>query len=95
MMVDTRIQLGPVTGRLHVLTSGLIDDLFVNLYPGDGGESTHIDFQGNGNLYSDAELAAQHRRFLLFLHEFLAAGPDVAALRSAVSAVRDEIESAL
>ncbi|MFI6041312.1 amino acid adenylation domain-containing protein [Nocardia sp. NPDC051321] len=78
MMVDTRIQLGAVTGRLHVLTSGLIDDLFVNVYPGVGGESTHIDFQGNGNLYSDAELAAQHRRFLLFLHAFLAAGTEAA-----------------
>ncbi|MGW6422120.1 amino acid adenylation domain-containing protein [Nocardia sp. NPDC055053] len=78
MMVDTRIQLGAVTGRVHVLTSGLIDDLFVNLYPGVGGESTHIDFQGNRNLYSDVELAAHHRRFLLFLHRFLAAGPDAA-----------------
>ncbi|MBY8863490.1 amino acid adenylation domain-containing protein [Nocardia sp. CA2R105] len=76
MMVDTRIQLGPVTGRLHVLTSGLIDDLFLNLYPGVGGESTHIDFQGNPNLYSDTELAGRHERFLGFLHRFLAAGPD-------------------
>ncbi|WP_378732882.1 amino acid adenylation domain-containing protein [Nocardia brasiliensis] len=88
MMVDTRIQLGEVTGRLHVLTSGLIDDLFVNVYPGVGGESTHIDFQGNGNLYSDAELAAQHRRFLLFLHSFLAAGPDAAL--STVPVVSDD-----
>src|SRR5690606_8276591 len=47
MMADTRITLGAVVGRLHVLTSGLIDDLFVNLYPGVGGESTHIDFQAN------------------------------------------------
>ncbi|GAA5084897.1 non-ribosomal peptide synthetase [Nocardia iowensis] len=88
MMVDTRIQLGEVTGRLHVLTSGLIDDLFVNVYPGVGGESTHIDFQGNGNLYSDADLAAQHRRFLLFLHSFLAAGPDAAL--STVPVVSDD-----
>ncbi|MFC9871183.1 amino acid adenylation domain-containing protein [Nocardia salmonicida] len=76
MMVDTRIALGPVVGRLNVLTSGLIDDLFVNLYPGVGGESTHIDLQGNGNLYSDAKLAAHHARFLMFLHRFLVAGPD-------------------
>ncbi|MCA2206556.1 non-ribosomal peptide synthetase [Nocardia rosealba] len=76
MMVDTKIALGPVVGRLHVLTSGLIDDLFVNLYPGMGGESTHIDLQGNGNLYSPAELAAHHDRFLRFLHRFLAAGPE-------------------
>ncbi|MBF6415523.1 non-ribosomal peptide synthetase [Nocardia cyriacigeorgica] len=76
MMADTRITLGSVVGRLHVLTSGLIDDLFVNLYPGVGGESTHIDFQANANLYSDTQLAAQHERFLLFLHRFLAAGVD-------------------
>ncbi|MGW6698363.1 amino acid adenylation domain-containing protein [Nocardia sp. NPDC055049] len=76
MMVDTKIALGPVVGRLHVLTSGLIDDLFVNLYPGVGGESTHIDLQGNANLYSDADLAGHHERFLLFLHRFLVAGPE-------------------
>ncbi|WP_405166137.1 amino acid adenylation domain-containing protein [Nocardia sp. NBC_01499] len=93
MMVDTRIQLGAVTGRLHVLTSGLIDDLFVNLYPGVGGESTHIDFQGNGNLYSDAELAAQHRRFLVFLHRFLAAGPEAAL--STVPVVSDDEQAEL
>ncbi|RBO82164.1 non-ribosomal peptide synthetase [Nocardia puris] len=76
MMVDTRIRFGDVTGRMHVLTSGLIDDLFLNLYPGVGGETTHIDFQANPNLYGDDELAAQHRRFLDYLHRFLAAGPD-------------------
>ncbi|PXX64262.1 non-ribosomal peptide synthase protein (TIGR01720 family)/amino acid adenylation domain-containing protein [Nocardia tenerifensis] len=93
MMVDTRIQLGAVTGRLHVLTSGLIDDLFVNVYPGVGGESTHIDFQGNGNLYSDAELAAQHRRFLAFLHAFLTAGTEAAL--STVPVVSDEEQAEL
>ncbi|WP_068277177.1 amino acid adenylation domain-containing protein [Aldersonia kunmingensis] len=76
MMVDTRIQLGTITGRLHVLTSGLIDDLFLNLYPGVGGESTHIDFQANPALYSDADLAAHHARFLAFLHRFVTAGAD-------------------
>ncbi|WP_040791513.1 non-ribosomal peptide synthetase [Nocardia paucivorans] len=75
MMVDTRIRFGSATGRLRVLTSGLIDDLFVNLYPGGDGEATRIDFQGHPELYSDDELAAQHRRFLRFLHRFLEAGP--------------------
>ncbi|WP_330255505.1 amino acid adenylation domain-containing protein [Nocardia sp. NBC_00565] len=78
MMMDTRVELGAVTGRAHVLTSGLIEDLFVNLYPGVGNQSTHIDFQGNANLYSDTELVAHHSRFLRFLHRFLAAGPDAA-----------------
>ncbi|MBU3063590.1 amino acid adenylation domain-containing protein [Nocardia sp. NEAU-G5] len=73
IMADTRIQLGPVTGRLHVLTSGPIDDLFVNIYPGIGGESTHIDLQANPNLYRDDELHAYRSQFLDFLHRFLAA----------------------
>uniref|UniRef100_UPI000B1ED7B1 non-ribosomal peptide synthetase n=1 Tax=Nocardia yamanashiensis TaxID=209247 RepID=UPI000B1ED7B1 len=76
MLADTRIRLGEVTGRLNVLTSGLIDDLFVNVYPGAGGERTHIDFQANPNRYGDAELTALHARFLDFLHRFLAAGLD-------------------
>ncbi|WP_084496830.1 non-ribosomal peptide synthetase [Nocardia amamiensis] len=88
MMLDSRVQLGAVTGRAHVLTSGLIEDLFVNLYPGLRGESTHIDFQGNANLYSDTELITHHSRFLRFLREFLAAGPD--ATLSTISVTSDD-----
>ncbi|SNT27316.1 non-ribosomal peptide synthetase [Rhodococcoides kyotonense] len=73
MMFDTRIMLGEFTGRLHVLTSGMIDDLFVNIYPGVGGESMHIDFQGNRELYTDDDLARHHSAFLAFLERFLSA----------------------
>ncbi|KAA0023247.1 amino acid adenylation domain-containing protein [Antrihabitans cavernicola] len=76
MMMDTRVELGPITGRLHVLTSGLIEDLFLNLYPGVGGDSTHIDFQANPNLYTEAELTGHYHRFLRFLHRFLAVGTE-------------------
>ncbi|WP_306362423.1 non-ribosomal peptide synthetase [Nocardia sp. CC227C] len=76
MLVDSRIRLGGVTGRLHVLTSGLIEDLFVNVYPGVGGESTHIDFQANPNRYDEAELVSLHGRFLAYLRSFLDAAPD-------------------
>ncbi|MFD4404682.1 amino acid adenylation domain-containing protein [Nocardia sp. NPDC058499] len=76
MMVDNEIVLGATTGRLHVLTSGPTADLFVNLYPGAGRDSTQIDFQGNPGAYSSDELAAHHTRFLMFLHAFLAGGPD-------------------
>ncbi|MEV6101923.1 amino acid adenylation domain-containing protein [Nocardia sp. NPDC051981] len=76
MLADTRIRLGGVTGQLHVLTSGLIDDLFVNVYPGGGAERTHIDFQANPNRYDEPELAVLHARFLEFLHRFLAGGAE-------------------
>ncbi|NNH72848.1 non-ribosomal peptide synthetase [Nocardia uniformis] len=91
MLVDSRIRLGGVTGRLHVLTSGLIEDLFVNVYPGVGGESTHIDFQANPNRYGEEELAALHERFLRFLHAFLGAGPQgrLAALAVLADEERD------
>ncbi|MCZ4077345.1 amino acid adenylation domain-containing protein [Rhodococcus sp. H36-A4] len=72
MMFDTRIMLGSCVGRLHVLTSGMIEDLFVNVYPGIGGSSTHLDFQANPALYSADELAGHHERFLTFLDRFLA-----------------------
>ncbi|WP_369027643.1 amino acid adenylation domain-containing protein [Nocardia farcinica] len=82
MMIENEVVFGETTGRLHVLTSGPTADLFVNIYPGAGRESTHIDFQGNPNIYTRAELAGHHRRFLRFLHAFLARGADcpVAAL---------------
>ncbi|KZF04690.1 hypothetical protein A2J03_25885 [Rhodococcus sp. EPR-157] len=71
MLFDTRIMLGPFAGRLQVLTSGIIDDLFVNVYPGIGGSTMHIDFQANSALYSSTELAAHHAAFLKFLDRFL------------------------
>ncbi|MEV0464962.1 amino acid adenylation domain-containing protein [Nocardia tengchongensis] len=78
MMVENEVVLGNTTGRLHVLTSGPTADLFINIYPGAGKESTHIDFQGNPNSYSHDELAGHHRRFRMFFHEFLAGGPEAA-----------------
>ncbi|MFE7800503.1 amino acid adenylation domain-containing protein, partial [Nocardia sp. NPDC057440] len=74
MMIENEVVLGETTGRLNVLTSGPTADLFVNIYPGAGRDSTHIDFQGNPNAYSPDELADHHRRFRMFLHEFLAGG---------------------
>ncbi|MBU3063615.1 amino acid adenylation domain-containing protein [Nocardia sp. NEAU-G5] len=74
MMVENEVVLGKTTGRLNVLTSGPTADLFINIYPGAGRDSTHIDFQGNPTAYSAAELAGHHRRFLMFLREFLAGG---------------------
>ncbi|GGK97911.1 amino acid adenylation domain-containing protein [Nocardia jinanensis] len=76
MMVENEVVFGETIGRLNVLTSGPTADLFVNIYPGAGRESTHIDFQGNPNVYSRSELADHHKRFLMFLHEFLAGGTE-------------------
>ncbi|WP_084531625.1 amino acid adenylation domain-containing protein [Nocardia miyunensis] len=76
MMIENEVVLGKTIGRLNVLTSGPTADLFVNIYPGAGRDSTHIDFQGNPSAYNPAELAGHHKRFLMFLREFLAGGDD-------------------
>ncbi|WP_368680883.1 amino acid adenylation domain-containing protein [Rhodococcus opacus] len=73
MPADREIRLGPHLGRLHVLTSGLVDDLFVNIYPSVGGTRTHIDFQANPSLYDDDVLKCHHDRLLSFLDRFLSA----------------------
>ncbi|WP_084495105.1 amino acid adenylation domain-containing protein [Nocardia shimofusensis] len=76
MMIENEVVFGKTTARLNVLTSGPTADLFINLYPGAGRENTHIDFQGNPEVYSAEDLAAHHHRFLMFLHEFLAGGTE-------------------
>ncbi|WP_072947442.1 non-ribosomal peptide synthetase [Rhodococcus koreensis] len=73
MPADREIRLGPHLGRLHVLTSGLVDDLFVNIYPSVGGTTTHIDFQANPSLYDGDVLDRHHHRLLSFLERFLSA----------------------
>ncbi|WP_225732704.1 condensation domain-containing protein, partial [Nocardia sp. JCM 34519] len=73
MMVDTRIALGPIVGEFQVLTPGLVADLSVSVYSGARSGHTRLDFVANHNLYTPEELAAHHRRFLRFFHEFLRA----------------------
>ncbi|WP_084528916.1 non-ribosomal peptide synthetase [Nocardia crassostreae] len=73
MMFDTKIALGPIDGQLRVLTPGLVSDLSVSFYSGAGSGATRVDFVANHNLYTAAELAGHHGRFLAYFHEFLAA----------------------
>lgn len=69
MMYNSTIRLGDVVGEYRVLSSGPIDDMMVNVYPGVAGTSTRVDFLGNPALYSTDELAAHHLRFLALLRE--------------------------
>ncbi|MET4046806.1 MULTISPECIES: amino acid adenylation domain-containing protein [unclassified Rhodococcus (in: high G+C Gram-positive bacteria)] len=75
MMYDSTIRLGNVIGEYRVLSSGPIDDMMVNVYPGVAGASTRVDFLGNPAIYSTEELSTHHQRFLALLRTVLAA-PD-------------------
>ena len=77
MMIENEVVLGNTTGRLNVLTSGPTADLFVNIYRVRA-KTVHISTSREIRvLYSQDELAGHHRRFRMFLHEFLAEGADV------------------
>ncbi len=81
MMFHDEIRLGPSIGRLHVLTTGPVEDLAVNIYPGVAGDVAQVDFEANPNLYTEQELRGHHVRFLEFFAAFASAATDrIAAL---------------
>ncbi|MBD8507843.1 non-ribosomal peptide synthase/polyketide synthase [Hoyosella sp. G463] len=75
MMFQPEVRLGDVIGRLGVLSTGPVEDLSVNLYPGSGGSQIQVDFEANPGRYSKDELARHHQRFMRFLDAFVAADP--------------------
>ncbi|NUS44958.1 MAG: amino acid adenylation domain-containing protein, partial [Mycobacteriaceae bacterium] len=76
MLFGTEFALGPSTGEWHVLSTGGIEDLSVNLYKSSAGVF-HVDFESNPNLYSAAEADGHHARFLAFFARFLNADTGV------------------
>ncbi|WP_084514267.1 non-ribosomal peptide synthetase [Nocardia acidivorans] len=77
MLFHSELKFGSLVGSLNVVSTGPVEDLSINLYNGDGNR-IHIDFEANPRLYSDAELAMHHGRFLDFLERFLRADPQTA-----------------
>ncbi|MFZ2178670.1 MAG: amino acid adenylation domain-containing protein, partial [Rhodococcus sp. (in: high G+C Gram-positive bacteria)] len=74
MLFHHALTLGSVVGEYHIVTSGPVDDLLVNIYQGGEGQ-TLLDFRGNPHRYGPEELRAHHRRFVELIEEFLAAEP--------------------
>ena len=73
MLFKQEITLGPVSGRVQVLTTGPTADLAVNIYPGPPGSVPRIDVEANPALYDEDEVTGHHRRFTVFLARFHAA----------------------
>ncbi|WP_430333762.1 non-ribosomal peptide synthase/polyketide synthase [Rhodococcus sp. ACT016] len=76
MMFHTELRFGDMVGEQHILSTGLIEDLGVNVYQGIAGTSTHVDFESNPNLYGDDEARRNHDRFVEFLDRYAASGSD-------------------
>jgi amino acid adenylation domain-containing protein len=75
MMFHEEIVFGDVVGEFRVLTTGPIEDLAVNIYPGVKGSSTRIDFEANPSLYTADEIRSHHARFLAYLARVVVAAP--------------------
>ncbi|GGL10882.1 non-ribosomal peptide synthetase [Nocardia jinanensis] len=78
MMFNGALDVGSLIWRLHVLSTGLVEDLSLVVYSGSGDDGVRLDLQANPGLYSDAEVQQHYRRFVLFLERFLVAGSDAA-----------------
>ncbi|WP_327141432.1 non-ribosomal peptide synthetase [Nocardia sp. NBC_01327] len=76
MLFPAGIDFAGVRSSLHVLTSGPIEDLFVNFYQHGAGAPIHVDFAANPRLYDEDSLGRHHRRFLTLLDSLLAAEVD-------------------
>lgn len=75
MLFDRALSLGAVRGHVEILTTGPIDDIALNVYPGYTG-NIRVDLEANGALYSSAELSAHHDRFVRFLEVFVDTPPN-------------------
>ncbi|MCZ9632246.1 non-ribosomal peptide synthetase [Rhodococcus sp. BH5] len=70
MLFRQEVQLGEVVGEYHIVTSGPVDDLLVNVYP--SGDRLRVDFRANPIRYEEAGLREHHRNFVGLLEELIA-----------------------
>ncbi|MEP9415596.1 amino acid adenylation domain-containing protein [Gordonia sp. VNQ95] len=72
MFFDKPIEIVGAQVEYHILTSGILEDMLLNLYQGSPGAPLVIDLHGNPGLYTQDELDELHARFVDFLAGFLA-----------------------
>ncbi|QKT08194.1 amino acid adenylation domain-containing protein [Gordonia sp. X0973] len=69
---DAPIEIDGARVDYRILASGILEDLLVNLYQAGPGLPLVVDLHGNPFRYTEAEIAAHHRRFLAFVEAFVA-----------------------
>ncbi|WP_245663124.1 non-ribosomal peptide synthetase [Nocardia inohanensis] len=74
MLFHNRLDFGEISGRLHIMSTGPIEDMSLNVFYGDN-DRVHLDFEVNPNLYSASELTRHHSRFLRFLERLVELDP--------------------
>ncbi|MGQ4618503.1 condensation domain-containing protein, partial [Nocardia sp. R7R-8] len=89
MFFPQKIRFGDLIGDFHILSSGPVEDLLVNLYQTGEPPRTILHFLANPNRYTDTELSAHHSKFTAFLDAFAAAAPDTDLGRIHPSSARE------
>ena len=67
MFFDTPIEVDRAQTSYHILSSGILEDLRINLYQAAPGEQLAVDLHGNPNLYEPSDLRSHVQRFVRFL----------------------------
>ena len=73
MFFDQPVVIDGATVDYRILTSGIVEDMLVNLYQASPGSPIRIDLHGNPNRFSDVELARHVDRFARYLRTFVEA----------------------
>ncbi|MGV9409332.1 amino acid adenylation domain-containing protein [Nocardia sp. NPDC003693] len=81
MFFDRTGRFGEAIGEYRILASGSVADLHFNLYRAGAADGLSVDLLGNPDRYDRTELGELLDRFLLFLGNFVAAGPDTPVAR--------------
>ncbi|MFD9669260.1 amino acid adenylation domain-containing protein, partial [Rhodococcus sp. NPDC059968] len=89
MLFHQEITFGSVTGEFHVLTSGPVEDLLVNVYQSGTPAKTFVEFRGNPDRYREDELRSHQGGFVGVIEEFVAAGPDTPVVTIHRDSARD------
>ncbi|MDJ0361945.1 amino acid adenylation domain-containing protein [Rhodococcus sp. H29-C3] len=74
MMFANNITVGDLDGQIHIVTTGPVADLAVNIYPSRTATQPRIDFEANPAVYTTGDLSRYHARFLHFLDGFTEPG---------------------
>ncbi|MFE6862947.1 amino acid adenylation domain-containing protein [Nocardia sp. NPDC057668] len=76
MFFERTSRFGAAIGEYRILASGSVADTHFNLYRAGAAEGLSVDILANPDRYDQPELDDHLNRFLLFLGNFVAAGPD-------------------
>ncbi|WP_353107691.1 amino acid adenylation domain-containing protein [Gordonia sp. (in: high G+C Gram-positive bacteria)] len=68
---DDQIHVDGAEISYRILSSGILEDLLINLYQASASSPVVVDLHGNPHAYTREELTLHHRRFIQFVSRFI------------------------